>query len=132
MCITKSEIDRQSTTRKAEIITQSRIAHDDNDTLQANATEAAPHVRFSPGDVYITPGACEALSQSNESARDLLVRHLSGDWGEVGEEDRAENEFSIERRLRILSAYRTKNGVRLWLITEADRSSTTMLLPEEY
>lgn len=132
MSITKPGIEQQSPERQAEIITDHRSARDDNDTLQANAAEETLRLRFSPGDVYITPGAHEALSESTELAQDFLFRHLSGDWGEVCEQDRAENEFSIERHLRILSAYRTKRGVRLWLITEADRKSTTLLLPEEY
>lgn len=132
MSITKPEVERQSPERQAEIITHRRSPRDDNDTLQANAAEETLCPRFPPGDVYITPGANEALCESTELARDFLLRHLSGDWGEVCEQDRAENEFSIERHLRILSAYRTKRGVRLWLITEADRKSTTLFLPEEY
>jgi hypothetical protein len=61
----------------------------------------------------------------------LLARHVSGDWGELPEEDRAENEFSVANNLRILSAYTLANGVKVWVITEADRSATTFLLPEE-
>lgn len=131
MSITKPEIAQQSPERPTEIITNLSTARDDNHTLRANTAEELP-LRFSPGDVYITPGAAEALNEAKEMARDFLLRHLSGDWGEVCDQDRAENEFSIERHLRILSAYRTKRGVRLWLITEADRSCTTLLLPEEY
>jgi hypothetical protein len=60
-----------------------------------------------------------------------LIRHLSGDWGDLSSEDKAENDFSLRRDLRIFSAYDTPKG-RLWIITEADRSATTVLLPSEY
>jgi hypothetical protein len=62
----------------------------------------------------------------------ILGRQLTGDWGEVGAEDASENDFSLIRGLRLLSAYTLSNGVRIWIITEADRSSTCILLPEEY
>lgn len=62
----------------------------------------------------------------------FLDRHVTGDWGEVGAEDAQENELSVVWGFRILSAYRTAKGTRLWVITEADRSSTCILLPEEY
>jgi hypothetical protein len=61
-----------------------------------------------------------------------LERHLAGDWGEVDEEDRAENDLSLREGFRLLSAYRTRHGVKFWVITEADRSLTTVLLPSEY
>ena len=61
-----------------------------------------------------------------------LRRHVSGDWGELDEHDRQENEFSLTRHLRLLSAYRSTLGVKFWIITEADRSVTTVLLPEDY
>lgn len=132
MSIPKSEIARQSPTGEGEIITGRRAANGDNDTPTTNVAGTAPRARFSPGDIYITPGAIEALGESDDGAREFLVRHLGGDWGEVGAQDWAQNEFALSRELRILSAYRTGNGTRLWLITEADRSSTTILLPEEY
>ena len=61
-----------------------------------------------------------------------MSRHVGGDWGCVGEEDRRLNDEALLHGDRILSAYRTDRGVKLWVITEADRSSTTVLLPEEY
>jgi hypothetical protein len=61
-----------------------------------------------------------------------LVRHIAGDWGEVDEQDRRENELSLVHGFRLLSAYTLKNGTKIWIITEADRSVTTVLLPEEY
>ncbi len=72
---------------------------------------------------------------SNRQAQvpaDFLARHEQGDWGEVCNEDKQENEYSVTKRLRILSAYRTSKDVKLWVITEADRSVTTILLPNEY
>jgi len=62
----------------------------------------------------------------------FLQRHAKGDWGEVCEADRQENELSLQNGWRILSAYTLKNGVVIWVITEADRSSTCLLLPSEY
>jgi hypothetical protein len=82
------------------------------------------------GRVVATPGALKEIPPA-EMLR-ALDRHQRGDWGEVDEADRQENELSYEKGFRILSAYRTSNDVRFWIITEADRSSTTVLLPEEY
>lgn len=89
-------------------------------------------MKFQPGQIVATPGALDALKAAGEDALDYLERHLSGDWGDVCEEDRQENELSLKNGWRILSAYTLKNGVKFWIITEADRSSTTFLLPEEY
>jgi hypothetical protein len=60
-----------------------------------------------------------------------LKRHILGDWGDLSEEDRRENEYSLERHLRLFSAYEGQEG-KIWIITEADRSATTVLFPEEY
>lgn len=84
------------------------------------------------GATYLTTGALEALTESRQSACDFLNRHQVGDWGEVGKEDWKENDFSVKEGFRILSAYKTKKGEKVWIITEADRSSTTLLLPSEY
>lgn len=88
--------------------------------------------KFSTGKVVATPGALAAFTEAGEEPRSYLTRHVSGDWGEVDEHDRKENEFALGRHLRIMSAYTLKNGERIWVITEADRSVTTFLLPEEY
>ena len=88
--------------------------------------------RFYLGRLLMTPGAMEALERSSDSPFDFLSRHQHGDWGEVDYQDRLENERSVDERLRILSTYRTRLGDRLWVITEADRSATTLLLPSEY
>ncbi len=87
---------------------------------------------FPLGQVVATPGALEALGEAGQTPWALLQRHQAGDWGEVPPEDQQENDFSVEQNLRILSAYRLSTGVKLWLITEADRSYTTVLLPQEY
>jgi hypothetical protein len=88
---------------------------------------------FPLGLIVSTPGAIQALTDEGCGTTDLLVRHVSGDWGEVDEHDEAENDFAVTRTLRILSSYRlTRTNARIWVITEADRSVTTLLLPEEY
>jgi hypothetical protein len=88
--------------------------------------------RFPLGRVVGTPGAIASLEQTGQAAASFLARHVSGDWGDVPPEDAAENEISIEQSLRILSAYQLTDQTRIWVITEADRSATTILLPEEY
>ena len=88
--------------------------------------------RFTPGQVVATPGALAAFEASGESLFDYLARHLSGDWGDVSDADVYENEYALEHDLRLLSSYKLNSGQRIWIITEADRSSTCILLPEEY
>jgi hypothetical protein len=87
---------------------------------------------FTLGRVVSTPGALEAMAKANTNGMMLLLRHATGDWGEVCEEDAKENELSVREGFRILSAYTLSTGVKVWIITEADRSATTFLLPEEY
>lgn len=84
------------------------------------------------GQVVATPGALQVLAESGQSALEFLHRHGTGDCGEVHFEDQALNDQSMEDGTRILSAYRTVKGIRPWIITEADRAATTILLPEEY
>ena len=91
-----------------------------------------PNAKFQLGQVVATPGALEALREAGDEPMMYLMRHQSGDWGDVPEEDAKENEFSVENGFRILSAYTLKDGTKIWVITEADRSSTCMLLPFEY
>ena len=88
------------------------------------------HLKFRLGNIYTTPGVLAAIPH-DEVIR-ALARHLSGDWGDVSAEDQQENEFSLGCRLRLLSAYHSRAGVKFWIITEADRSATTVLLPDEY
>ena len=86
--------------------------------------------KFSLGLLAATPGALEALNE--ESFWPYIKRHANGDWGDVCTEDRAENELSLKEGFRLLSAYHLPDGCKIWIITEADRSATTILLPEEY
>ncbi len=83
------------------------------------------------GRVVATPGALKLLSEAGEDPFDYLARHASGDWGELCAFDRRQNEIALREGLRIFSSYETSAG-RCWIITEADRSVTTILLPEEY
>jgi hypothetical protein len=87
---------------------------------------------FPLGLIVATPGALAALEKSGQTPAEFLARHTKGEWGELSEEDRKENQLSLQRGFRLLSSYRTHAGDKLWLITEADRSVTTLLLPEEY
>jgi hypothetical protein len=96
------------------------------------ATGTENKVLFSLGQIFITIGAREALDESNQTANEILAEHQRGDWGLVCEDDREENELSVREGFRILSAYRTARDEKLWVITEVDRSSTTVLLPSEY
>lgn len=88
--------------------------------------------RFPLGQVVATPGALAALRASGETAEPFLRRHVTGDWGDVCPEDRQANELALRSGERLLSSYRTVQGVKTWVITEADRSATTLLLPDEY
>jgi hypothetical protein len=72
------------------------------------------------------------LQSARLDACELLRRHITGDWGDVGTEDAAENELRVRAGFRVLSSYRLAGGVTVWFITERDRSATTLLLPEEY
>ncbi len=85
---------------------------------------------FELGRVVATPGALEVLAP--EEPVSLLRRHQSGDWGDVPPGDARENRFSVKHGYRILSSYETASGEKVWIITEADRCSTCILLPSEY
>ena len=89
-------------------------------------------IRFPLGRVVATPGALRALEKAEQHPAEFLDRHVNGDWGEVPDADKQENERSVEQGFRILSAYTTSAGDKLWILTEADRSATTILLPEDY
>jgi hypothetical protein len=87
---------------------------------------------FTLGQVVATPGALAAIGVSGDSLSSYLSRHQSGDWGDVDAHDRKENQLSLEHGFRLMSVYSLSTGVKIWVITEADRSSTCILLPEEY
>jgi hypothetical protein len=88
--------------------------------------------KFRLGRILATPGALGALLAAGQTPQTFLWQHVVGEWGNLDEEDRRENELSLVHGFRLLSAYQLSTGVRLWIITEADRSATTLLLPEEY
>lgn len=87
---------------------------------------------FTLGRVVASPGALAAIEKSGQQPGEFLARHVNGDWGDVPPEDIKENQFSLKHGFRLLSAYYTSAGDKLWVITEADRSSTCILLPDEY
>jgi hypothetical protein len=89
-------------------------------------------MKFDIGQTVATPGALTALEEAGQGGQEFLSRHIAGDWGEVCEDDRQENELSLREGFRLMSIYTLKTGVKLWVITEADRSVTTLLLPDEY
>ncbi len=88
--------------------------------------------RFALGTLLTTPGASDALLASHQIPPEFLLPHKHGDWGELDPEDRRQNEQALLHGGRVLSAYRTRTEDKLWVITEWDRSATTLLLPEEY
>jgi len=87
---------------------------------------------FTLGSVVATPGALQALQDAGQTPLDFLTRHAQGDWGEVSKGDAKLNDDALKAGERVLSAYSTAKGEKLWVITEADRSSTCLLLPSEY
>jgi hypothetical protein len=87
---------------------------------------------ISLGQVVATPGALHAFASAEAEYLPYLMRHARGDWGEVCPDDARANDEASERDERLLSAYRLRGGTKVWIITEADRSSTCILLPEEY
>jgi hypothetical protein len=86
--------------------------------------------KFGLGQMVITPNALNQLN--TEDVHSSICRHAHGDWGEVDEHDRQENELSLREGFRLLSVYTDRQGTKFWIITEADRSVTTVLLPEDY
>ncbi|MCU0960416.1 MAG: hypothetical protein MUF48_09950 [Pirellulaceae bacterium] len=97
--------------------------------------EQSPH--FSLGRVLATPGALETIQESGQSPLDFLSRHARGDWGCISPDDRCLNDRAVSAGGRIFSAYETRTGARLWVITEAEddaghRACTTILLPQDY
>jgi hypothetical protein len=91
---------------------------------------ATHRARFALGQIVATPGALESVPPAEIT--NSLARHARGDWGDVCQEDREENDLSVDKHLRVLSVYHMSNRMKFWIITEADRSTTTVLLPEEY
>src|ERR1019366_9375912 len=103
----------------------------------SNPNDATGTPRFSVGTVLATLGALEALEESGQTPEYFLDRHLRGDWGGVGQDDWQANDQALQDCSRIISAYQTLKGKKIWIITEATdddgkRAATTLLLPEEY
>ena len=88
--------------------------------------------KFPLGQLVMTQGAAAAFAATGEQPLAYVVRHVQGDWGELDAEDWKSNDQALKDGSRVLSSYRLGNGEKLWIITEADRSCTTVLLPEEY
>jgi len=108
-------------------------------TCRYDDSKKSHQAKFSLGRILVTPAAGKTLRQANQDPLTFIMRHVTGDWGEIPLEDKKLNEESLVHEAdtnwiagRVLSAYRTTKGERLWVITEADRSITTVLLPEEY
>jgi hypothetical protein len=99
---------------------------------QNTITQTQNKVLFPLGQTVMTHGAIEALEESNQLPNEFLARHQSGDWGNVCKDDAEENQLSLKEGFRILSSYKTSTNMKIWIITEADRSITTILLPSEY
>jgi hypothetical protein len=92
---------------------------------------------FDLGQIVATPGALDALQDAGQQSHEFLIRHVTGDWGDLDDEDKRLNDSAVTDGSRILSAYQTRKGERIWIITEAaddqgHRSSSTLLLPREY
>ena len=96
-----------------------------------------PTELFPLGRVVMTTNLQGQLQEADpegweEELQGLIRRHVTGDWGDLDQHDRQENQLSLENGFRIFSAYNTDAGIRLYIITEADRSCTTCLLPADY
>lgn len=88
-----------------------------------------PFRLFKPGKVVVIPHVLEKVS--GDELTDALTRHLRGDWGDVSSVDKMSNNQAVQTRGQILSAYKSEGGVTFWIITDADRSATTILLPSD-
>ncbi|MCC6168711.1 MAG: hypothetical protein IT329_15930 [Caldilineaceae bacterium] len=104
--------------------------------MAEGSTGATPKKRRTPlfplGQVVATPGALDALTAAGQLPQEFLYRHVAGDWGELDAHDRQANEEALREGNRLLSAYTTRKGARLWVITEWNREVTTILTPAEY
>ena len=91
-------------------------------------------MRFPLGQIVATPGALRLCAELGLNPAQYIRRHAAGDWGDIDTHDRRANDAALKQATRLLSAYKLPNGAqgKVWVITEADRSSTTILLPEEY
>jgi hypothetical protein len=89
-------------------------------------------ILFTLGDIRVTPGVRNALEESAQEPIEFLMRHVTGDWGQVTAQEKEDNNRALAGGKSIASAYDTAEGVRIWVITEYDHSSTTLTTPLEY
>jgi hypothetical protein len=85
---------------------------------------------FELGQIVATPGALATLRKAGQQPGEFLTRHVNREWGDLSDEDRKENDYGLKHGFRLLSSYRTNEGDKLWILTESDRSVTTLSLPE--
>ena len=90
----------------------------------------ASQLKFPLGQIVITPNALGKLA--SDEILNALDRHAQGDWGDLDKDDKLENDIALEKGFRLLSAYTGNDGIKFWIITEASRAATTVLLPEDY
>lgn len=107
-------------------------AYPNDSSSMANNKGGAGSPLFPLGQVLVTPGALEMLETHQLTALPFVLRHVSGDWGDICAEDRQSNADALQHGYRLMSVYAITQTDKLWIITEADRSRTTLLLPEEY
>lgn len=101
-------------------------------TESSGTSPDKPRAMFALGQIGTTPGVLNTLTELNISPLALIHRHVTGDWGDMGAEDQKQNLLAIPSGRRIFSSYKIGATTKIWIITEADRSSTTLLLPAEY
>lgn len=109
-----------------------RTIRQNGSSTKQDTAEPKKKALFELGQVVATPGALQALQEANQPPAEFLARHVTGDWDNLDPHDRQENERAVNEGRRVFSAYQTHKGVKLWVITEWDRSVTTLLLPREY
>ncbi len=107
-------------------------SHEPREEHPSSLHSAHTRFLFPLGQIVATPGALRVMQEEGINAEELLRRHASGDWGDLCEDDRAENDLALRDGHRIFSAYGPKDDHRIWVITEHDRSVTTILTPSEY
>jgi hypothetical protein len=101
-------------------------------TNNSKRSSKTPKPLLALGQVVATPGALNSMTELNIAPLELIHRHVTGDWGDLGAEDQQQNLLAIRSGLRIFASYKLSASTKIWIITEADRSSTTLLLPDEY
>lgn len=102
-------------------------------TVEVLFISLVPNLRFPAGQIIVTAGVDALIHQGRLNPNEYLRRHLSGDWGDLDEPDRLQNDAALESgEDRLFSSYQVAPNLKLWIITEWDRSVTTLLLPDEY